>query len=158
MAEWMLDDEPTAPDAAERTLVPEGTHAFEIKDATEGPHKFKDGDYLMLRLSDTGRKFGLVFCDIPTDKRGASLAASLAKAVGGAAFGKKVALDPAELVGQRLLAEIYHSVSQKNGKTYVNVRKFAALPVEAGAVETATAQPGRSRPAKPAAGEDEIPF
>lgn len=158
MAEWMLDDvNDAAPDAGERALCPDGTHAFEIKDATEGPHKWKEGEFLMLRLSDTGRRYGLVFCDIPKDKRGAALADSLAKAVGCAAFGRKVAIDPGELVGQSVLAEVYQSVSAKNGKTYVNVRKFSSLPVEAGAVETATAKPKRSA-AAPAIGGDDIPF
>ena len=158
MAEWILDDVPeAAQETGERALCPDGTHAFRIQEATEGPHKWKEGEFLMLRLSDTGRRFGLVFCDIPKDKRGAALAASLAKAVGGAAFGRKVALDPGELVGQSVLAKVFQSVSQKTGKTRVNVSEFAALPVEAGQVETATAKPTRPA-AAPAIGDDDIPF
>ena len=80
--DWMMDEMPEEPARVERELVPEGEHAFEIRSVTEGPHKFKEGEFLMLRLSALNGSYQFVFLDIPKGAKGARLAASLAKALG----------------------------------------------------------------------------
>ncbi len=154
MAEWMLDDVTSGQETAQaRDMVPEGEHVFEVVKATEGPHKFREGEFLSLRLSDAGKKWALVFADIPKDKRGAPLAASLAKALGLGGFGSKVVIDPAELEGRQVIAEIYHTVS-KAGRTYANVRRFSAVEQAA----PAAARTPKQKADKAATATDDIPF
>ena len=143
MADWMIDELPTEPEKRERELVPEGEHAFEIKTAEQGPHKFKEGEFLMLRLSASNGSYQFVFCDIPFGSAGVRLAKSLADALGEQATGK-ISLNPGDLVGRSVRAVIYHRVGN-SGKTYVNVSEFKPPKVAA------------KKPAAVAA-KDDIPF
>ena len=142
--DWMMDELPEEPAKTERELVPEGEHTFEIKSATQGPHKFKEGEFLMLRLSATNGSYQFVFCDIPFGASGVRLAKGLADALGEAATGK-ISLDPEALAGREVRAVIYHRTGS-NGRPYVNVSEF---------------KPSKTKPAKPAkvvAAADDIPF
>lgn len=144
MAEWMMDDLPEEPAKTDREMVPEGEHGFEIKSASQGAHKFKQGEFLMLRLSALNGSYSFVFCDIPFGKEGVRLAKSLADALGEPATGK-LSLDPDAITGREVRAVIYHRVAN-SGKTYVNVSEF---------------KPPKTKPAKPAkvvAAADDIPF
>lgn len=158
--DWGIDDSIENEPASEaKAMVPEGDHTFVIRKATEGAHKFKDGEFLMLQLADEAKEFGLLFCDIEKGKRGAALASSLATATGAAAFGGKVSLDAAELVGQRVVAEIYHYASPKTGKVYANVRRFkAAEPVVENAEATSRSPAKRTAAQRIAGDTDDIPF
>jgi hypothetical protein len=146
MADWMIDDMPEEPAKTERELVPEGEHSFEIKSATQGPHKFKEGEFLMLRLSATNGSYQFVFCDIPFGASGVRLAKGLAEALGEAATGK-ISLDPEALAGREVRAVIYHRTGS-NGRTYVNVSEFKP---------TKTAVKAAKKAATVAA-QDDIPF
>ena len=159
--DWDFDstDIVNEPAREAREMIPDGVHTMEVKRASEGAHKFKEGEYLMLQMADTGKAYGLVFCDIPKGKHGAALASSLATAIGGAAFGGKVSLDPADLEGQRVDVEIFHYVSPKTGKCYANVRKFhAAQPVVETAEATSKAPAKRTADQKIAGDRSDIPF
>lgn len=158
MAEWEMTDEPVeaaARPAGEREICPEGERVFVIRAATEGAHRFKDGEWLMLRLGDAEGRFGMVFCDIPKDNSGAAAAAGLAKALGLGPFGSKVVLDPKDLEGREVVAEIYHR-QKKTGGVFVNVRRFSAV------METDKPAPPKRTPKQKAdaaaMNTDDIPF
>lgn len=157
MAEWEMTDEPveTKPAAGQRDICPPGERVFVIRSATEGAHKWKDGEWLMLRLGDAEGRFQMVFCDIPKDKSGAAAAAGLAKALGLGAFGSKVVLDPEELEGREVVAEIYHR-EKKTGGVYVNVGRFSPV------MKADKAPPAKRTPLQKAdaaaASTDDIPF
>jgi hypothetical protein len=154
MAEWMIEEEtfPQEMPKTERELVPEGEHGFEIKSATEGPHKFKEGEFLMLRLSALNGSYSFVFCDIEKSAKGARLASSLSAALGGPAAGR-LSLVAEELEGREVRARVYHQVG-KNGRTYVNVGEF--LPAKTAAAKPATAK--KVDRAAAVAAPDDIPF
>lgn len=131
--DWDVFEIDAAP-AQERGLVPEGRHQFTIKAASEGPHKFLEGEFLMLRLAPEERGWGLVFCDIGNRARDAALAASLAAAIGRPSKGR-ISLVPADLEGQAVAAVIRH-VAKRDGTTRAEVASFepagaAAVPAEA---------------------------
>lgn len=151
-----MTDEPVEakPAAGQREICPPGERVFVIRSATEGAHKWKDGEWLMLRLGDAEGRFQMVFCDIPKDKSGAAAAAGLAKALGLGAFGAKVVLDPEELEGREVVAEIYHR-EKKTGGVYVNVGKFS--PVMETKAKPANRTPKQKADAA-AASTDDIPF
>jgi hypothetical protein len=151
MADWSMETMPEDPTRKERELVPEGDHDFEIRAASEGPHKFKEGEFLMLRLSPVNGSYSFVFVDIPFGSAGASLARSLAEALGEEAGGK-VSLDPTALEGREVRAEIYHRTSA-NGRTYANVSRF----VKPKAAKKAAA-PKAVDKAAAASAPDDIPF
>jgi hypothetical protein len=146
MADWMIDDMPEEPAKTERELVPEGEHTFEIKSATQGPHKFKEGEFLMLRLSATNGSYQFVFVDIPFGPTGVRLAKSLSDALGEAATGK-ISLDPEALAGREVRAVIYHRTGS-NGRTYVNVSEFKPPKAATKAAKKAAT----------VAAQDDIPF
>lgn len=158
MAEWEMTDEivEARPAAGQREICPPGERVFVIRSAVEGPHKWKDGEWLMLRLGDAEGRFSMVFCDIPKDYTGAAAAAELAKALGMAAFGGKIRLDPAELEGREVVADIYHRANTKTGKVYVNVREFKPV------METDKPAPAKRTPKQKAdaaaTATDDIPF
>lgn len=156
MAEWEMTDEivETKPAAGQREICPPGERVFVIRSATEGAHKWKPGDWLMLRLGDAEGRFQMVFCDIPKDKSGAAAAAGLAKALGLGAFGAKVVLDPEELEGREVVAEIYHR-PKKTGGVWVNVGKFS--PVMETKAKPANRTPLQKADAA-AVSTDDIPF
>ena len=151
MADWTMSELPEEPSKVERELVPEGEHGFEIRAAEEGPHKFKEGQFLKLRLSAMNGSYQFVFCDIPFGPTGVRLAYSLADALGETSSGK-ISLDPTTLAGREVSAVIYHNVG-KNGRTYVNVSEFKPLKL--------AGKPAAAKPAKKAAAvaaPDDIPF
>jgi hypothetical protein len=150
--DWALDDFAETEAKTEREIVPEGEHAFEIRSATEGPHKYREGEFLSLRLSALNGSHQFVFCDIPKGKQGARLAASLAKALGLEAGGS-VSIDPTEIQGRTVRATIWHKVAA-SGRTYVNVEKFSPdVPAEP------PARKAKKVDAAPAAAApDDIPF
>jgi len=156
MAEWDMTDEivETKPSAGQREVCPPGERVFVIRSATEGAHKFKPGDWLMLHLGDAEGIYQMVFCDIPKDKSGAAAAAGLAKALGLGPFGSKVVLDPEELKGREVVAEIYHR-PKKVGGVWVNVGKFS--PVMETKAKPANRTPKQKADAA-AASTDDIPF
>ena len=158
--DWNVNDEITnTPDRHAGGLCPEGEHTFRIHKATQGGHRFKEGQFLMLQLADEAKEYSLVFCDIAAGSGGAPMATSLAQAISGAAFGGKVSLDPEELVGQRVKAEIYQFIANKSGRTYAAVRRFLpADPVVETAEATAKAPAKRTADQKIAGDRDEIPF
>lgn len=151
--DWMMDEMPEEPARVERELVPEGEHAFEIRSATEGPHKFKEGEFLMLRLSALNGSYQFVFLDIPKGAKGARLAASLAKALGLDVDGK-ISLSPEDLQGKTVRATIWHKVAD-SGRTFVNVEKFSA---DATAAEAPARKPAVKKTAAAVAAPDDIPF
>jgi len=147
---------PPPAEFGERELVPDGQHEFEIRSAVEGRHKWREGDYLMLQLSAVGKRYSLVFCDIEKGRNGKALAGTLAQALSVDATGK-VRLAPEDIEGRRVWAETYQKVG-KNGKTYVNVRRFVPAAPPA-------APPDKPKPARPAKAatkieypNDDIPF
>lgn len=150
--DWMTDELPEEPAKTERELVPEGEHAFEIKAASQGPHKWKEGEFLMLRLSPLNGSYQFVFCDIPFGSAGVRLAKSLSDALGEAATGK-VSLNPDELVGREVRASVYHRIG-KTGKTFVNVSEFRKPKAAA----KAEPQAKRADRAAAVAAPDDIPF
>ena len=158
--DWNVNDEITnTPDRHAGGLCPEGQRTFRIHKASQGPHKYKEGEFLMLTLADEAKEYGLVWCDIAAGSGGAAMATMLAQAIGGAAFGGKVSLDPADLVGQRVIAEIYHYTVQKTGAVKAYVRKFlAADPVVETAEETSRSPARRTADQRIAGDPNDVPF
>lgn len=154
MADWTIEEAaPTGGRVA--NMIPPGTHRMRIKSASEGAHKWRSGEYLMLRLHDLAGQFDTVFDDIPCEQSGAWRAKSLAEAVGLAVGSESVSVSPDDLLGVEVLAEIVHSQSKATGKVYANVVRYhAAPPVNAATVETRPAKRGRM----PASAADDIPF
>jgi hypothetical protein len=113
-----------APVGAERSLLPAGRQRLTVKSATEGPHRFLDGDFLMMRLAPAEPGYGLVFCDIGQGPRDARLAGSLSQAIGGEASGR-VSLLAADLEGKQVDAEIVHATG-KDGTVRPRVAMFYA--------------------------------
>ena len=134
--DWGLDDDfppVTVRDDSrppERELVPEGDHAFQIREVID------HGDKVEFRLVHDEKRFGWVFSRLPKAADwGRRILSSLRKAVG-MTREEWAAGEITDLVGRRVRARIYHKAG--NGKTFVNVAEF--LPAEQ-VVETATAKP-----------------
>jgi hypothetical protein len=146
-------DEPAAPTTTERELLPEGTHELLIKEV-------RVGDLLEVRLAHEDRRYGWVFCRLPKD-------ASWAKTIGRslvAALGmddaKWKAADPSDVADRLVQAELYHKVG-RDGRTWVNVRRF--LPVEKPAAAPIKKSPPRTAGEKAMkqameTSSDDIPF
>lgn len=100
----------------DRMDVPEGVHQMEIRQVIQHP------DQLELRLVHDDKRFGWVFCRL---KHGEGWAKNLAKQLA-SAFDISAAawaeLDPTELAGRRVRAEIVHR--QVSDRLYVNVHAF----------------------------------
>jgi hypothetical protein len=149
--DWTMHDQAESP-VADRELVPEGEHLFEIRSASEGKHKFKEGDFLMLRLAAASGAYQFLFCDIPAGPAGAKLARSLADALGDQG-GPNVSISASALEGRQVRAEVYHRISA-NGKTYVNVSRFVAAEPLTKPVKVRNKADATARAAAP----DDIPF
>ena len=151
-----FSEEPAAPQAVERELVPEGLHTFRIKEVI-------DGDRLEVRLALDDRRCGWVFCNLPRDANWAKgIHASLQKALG-MTKAEWDACEVTDLAGRVVAAEVYHKVQQATGRTYVNVRKFLPAEVEPEPALTARPKPrSQAKKAdaafKKAGGDDDIPF
>ena len=124
LADWKDEPETGAENRKEFDLVPEGDRVLEIRQASQGAHRFKKGaaSYLMLQLAATEGKHQFIFWDIPHNKNGTRGARQLAEALC-LPIGEKLAINPDDVIGRRFLAEVYHTVSQTNGKTYANIRR-----------------------------------
>lgn len=151
LSDWTDEPQTEAENRKDFGLVPEGDRVLEIRQASQGPHRFKKGcaSYLMLQLAATEGKHQFIFWDIPHNKNGVRGARQLAEALG-LPVGEKLSIDPDAISGRRILAEVYHTVSQTNGKTYANVRRVRKDETD-------------TRPAWEMAGpgggvEDDIPF
>ena len=145
----------------ERSLLPAGRHTLTVKSATEGPHRFLDGEFLMMRLAPAEPGYGLVFCDIGGGRRDVALAASLSEAIGGPASGR-VSITPKLVDGKTVDAEIIHATG-KDGTVRPRVAMFYAP--RADEPEPQADKPARRRTATQkvdaetrAAGPDDIPF
>lgn len=140
--DWGLDED--TPDvvrddsrAPERELVPEGDHAFQIKEVID------HGEKVELRLAHDDKRFSVVVARIPKDDWGRRILSSLRKAVG---MNREewAAGEITDLVGRRVSARIYHKAGRD--RTFVNVAEF--LPAEP-VIETATAKPQVERAVAP---------
>lgn len=122
----------------ERELVPEGDHAFQIREVID------HGDKVEFRLVHDDRRFGWVFPKPPKNVDwGKRILSSLRKALG-MTREEWAAGEITDLVGRRVRARIYHKAG--TNKTWVNVAEF--LPPE-NHVETATAAPVVERAVAP---------
>jgi hypothetical protein len=144
MPDWGLDDDFPPVDAGNdsrppvRELVPEGDHAFKIREVID------HGDVVELRLVHDDKRFGWVFARTPkTVDWGKRILSSLRKACG-MTREEWAAAEITDLAGRRVTARVYHKAG--NGRTFVNVGEFLATePV----VETATAKPLAERAVAP---------
>lgn len=169
MPNWGLDDFDDTPPVNEsaaptRELVPEGEHAFQIREVI-------DGDRVEIRLVHEDRRYGWVFANLPANADWAKRILSTLRKACGMSREEWASTPITDLVGRRVVARVYHKAG--NGKTFVNVGEFKpAEPtveraVAAPAVERAVAPPApRATPARTAtkkadaAGHDpdDIPF
>ena len=154
------DNAPAAVETAERPLVPVGTHTLTIVHAEEGPNEYKRSDEnpeglcLKLRLgTDGGHKF--VFDDIPQHLawRARQFAAALAIVPAGDALD----LEPSELVGQKVTAEITHYTS-KVGKKSAVVKKYVPATQTPKAARAPSPSSATRRAVMASVPDDEIPF
>jgi hypothetical protein len=148
--------------AGEREMIPDGTHNVTIREASEGPHKFPDGnpgEFLHLTLAPNG-PYGFVWLSLGGSAKDKSLAGALAAALGYTPEGWQDA-DPSELVGREVRATT-KQVTLKTGRTRAFVNDF--LPVVAQAEPER--KPANRLPAQKVAaargdeagGDDDIPF
>lgn len=170
MPDWGLDefetDAPTAAEVAraEREDVPEGDHAFGIRQVID------NGPSVEIRLEHTDRRFGWVFCRCPKEADwGRRIMSSLRKAVG-MTREEWAAAPITDLVGRRVRARVYHKPKPGGVGVWANVGEFLPGAVETAAVspvvERAVAPPSpRTRPtatqradAAAAMPDDDIPF
>jgi hypothetical protein len=157
--DWNISaDEPqqAAPESTERMDLPEGVHELQIKTVAE------DTTQLVLELAHEDRRYWWVKVSL---KKGQAWARVLVAQLAGAlALSEQEWADTAsdDLTGRRVMAEIRHRAGN-NGRVFVNVWKFMAIPqLEQEAVEKAK-RPARTPAAKvkaasPAIGSDDIPF
>jgi hypothetical protein len=158
--DFTFSDEQTTTVNIERDIVPAGVHTMTIRHAEEGPNQFKTSDEnpqgmcLKLRLATNTGDYRFVFDDIPAHL--GWRAKQLADALGVAASGATVSLDPATLEGRELTVEVSHYTS-KAGKTSAVVKKYVKA---SGTPKPATQAKPRTQAAKVAAGasDDHIPF
>lgn len=158
---------PALQPARQYEVVPVGTHAVEIVAASIGDVAWKastanpEGQCLKLRLG-AGRDYGLVFVDIPRDRKWLfkALAASLGLEPG--ADGKVSIGPPDGLIGRHARVEIAHYTTRA-GETRASVKRW--LPAERQPVApTSRPVPARTQSVKAAAefrasaAEDDLPF
>jgi len=161
--EWTMEDAYTVTEKTPSPIVPVGTWEFEIKNATEGPNKYRqsdknpEGQCLSFRLSALNGTYLFVFVDIPLDK--GWIAKQLADAIGLGERGGLLNIGSIDIEGARIKAEIEHYTA-KSGKVSAQVKKF--LPaVEAEKPEEQKPPAARSQTAKARAAmtnDDDIPF
>ncbi len=137
MDDWGFDDidqvaatpEPQA--TGTREMVPEGRHGLKIERAGE------DDASLKITLAHPDKRLGWVWDTMP---KGNGIAkarlASLLRALG-VQLDDWRRMDPGDLVGRHVEAEIYHKVGTKGG-TFVNVRKYYEPEPVAPAAKPAT--------------------
>jgi hypothetical protein len=159
MDDWGFEDfdqvaatpEPQA--AGGRELVPEGRHGFRVERAGE------DDTSLKVTLAHPDKRMGWVWDTMP---KGNGIAkarlASLLRALG-VQLDDWRRMDPGDLIGRHVEAEIYHKVGSKGG-TFVNVRKYyEAEPAPAAAKPAAArSQAAKAHKATTEGNADAIPF
>jgi hypothetical protein len=116
---WGLDDIDTPPvnesAAPTRELVPEGEHAFQIREVI-------DGDRVEIRLVHEDRRYGWVFANLPANADWAKRILSTLRKGCGMSREEWARTPITDLVGRRVVARVYHKAV--NGKTFVNVAEF----------------------------------
>jgi len=162
--EWTMEDAYTVTEKTPSPIVPVGTWEFEIKNATEGPNKYRqsdknpEGQCLSFRLSALNGTYLFVFVDIPLDK--GWIAKQLADALLLRERAGMLSMDSIDIEGARVWAEIEHYTA-KSGKVSAQVKKFlpAVEAVEPVAEEKAPAARSQTAKARAAmANDDDIPF
>lgn len=161
MVDFGLDDDEFATEPAarnaEREMVPEGEHPFQIRQVTQ----LEDGR-VEVRLEHADKRFGWVFGKFPKTGWGARLLSELRRACH-MSREEWAAADITDLAGRRVRARVYHKGQ------YVNVGEFIpGDPPGLPPVERAVAPPSsRATPkrtatqradAAAAMPEDDIPF
>ncbi len=132
--DFTFSDEQTQTVNIERDIVPAGVHTMTIRHAEEGPNQYKTSDEnpqglcLKLRLATNTGDYKFVFDDLPAHL--GWRAKQLADALGVAANGATVSLDPDSLVGRELTVEVSHYTS-KAGKTSAVVKKYVKAATQA---------------------------
>jgi hypothetical protein len=150
------EPEQAAPASTERMDLPEGVHELQIKTVSE------DTTQLVLELAHEDRRYWWVKVSL---KKGQTWARVLVAQLAGAlALSEQEWADTQsdDLTGRRVMAEIRHRVGT-NGRTFVNVWKFMAIPQLAEEAAEVAKRPARTPAAKvkqtaPAIGSDDIPF
>jgi hypothetical protein len=156
--DFTFSDEQTQAVNIERDIVPAGVHTMTIRHAEEGPNQYKTSDEnpqgmcLKLRLATNTGDYRFVFDDIPAHL--GWRAKQLADALGVAANGATVSLDPATLEGRELTVEVSHYTS-KAGKVSAVVKRYAKAT---GTPKPAAQSKPRSVAPKFQEGSDAIPF
>jgi len=156
--DFTFSDEQTQAVNIERDIVPAGIHTMTIRHAEEGPNQYKTSDEnpqgmcLKLRLATNTGDYRFVFDDIPAHL--GWRAKQLADALGVAANGATVSLDPATLEGRELTVEVSHYTS-KAGKVSAVVKRYAKAT---GTPKPAAQSKPRSVAPKFQEGSDAIPF
>jgi hypothetical protein len=156
--DFTFSDEQTQTVNIERDIVPAGVHTMTIRHAEEGPNQYKTSDEnpqglcLKLRLATNTGDYRFVFDDLP--KHLGWRAKQLADALGVAANGATVSLDPDSLVGRELTVEVSHYTS-KAGKTSAVVKKYVKA---SGTPKPAMQSKPRSVAPRFEEGSDAIPF
>jgi hypothetical protein len=150
------EPEQAAPASTERMDLPEGVHELQIKTVSE------DTTQLVLELAHEDRRYWWVKVTFKKDQGWARvLVAQLAAALAlSAQEWSETQMD--DLTGRRVMAEIRHRAGQ-NGRVFVNVWKFMAIPQLADEAAEVAKKPARTPAAKvkataPAIGSDDIPF
>jgi len=150
------EPEQAAPDSTERVDLPEGVHELQIKTVAE------DTTQLVLELAHEDRRYWWVKVSL---KKGQGWARVLVAQLAGAlALSEQEWADTAsdDLTGRRVMAEIRHRAGN-NGRVFVNVWKFMAIPQLAEEAAVVARKPARTpadkvKAASPAIGSDDIPF
>jgi hypothetical protein len=156
--DFTFSDEQTQAVNIERDIVPAGVHTMTIRHAEEGPNQYKTSDEnpqgmcLKLRLATNTGDYRFVFDDIPAHL--GWRAKQLADALGVAANGETVSLDPATLEGRELTVEVSHYTS-KAGKVSAVVKRYAKAT---GTPKPAAQSKPRSVAPKFREDSDAIPF
>ena len=159
MGEWweITAEVAAAPAAkAERELVPDGTAEYQIVRQSADEAKFS------IRLSDTGKRYGLVFVDFyrlnkdgTANTKSSGRLRELAEALGLTPAAWQQAVAAGDLVGRHVMATTRQWQPQGGGQTKVAVDRFspAASPEPKQAAKA-------KRPAKAQSigVEDDIPF
>jgi len=155
--DFIIEDEQFQPVTIERDIVPAGMHEMTIRHAEEGPNEYKvtdvnpDGMCLKLRLATSSGNYKFVFDDIP--KHLGWRAKQLADAIGLAAAGGKISLDPGSLVGCTVTVEISHYTA-KSGKVSAVVKRYVQATPKSSPKPKASS---RTAPPKEVAASD-VPF
>jgi hypothetical protein len=147
------DDFAAEPKAkAEREPLQDGRHELQIMRVQQEPGR------LVVALAHENDRWAWVWFKPPHDAGWAKpIVASLATACG-MSRSQWLAIDPGDLVGRRVAAEVYQKVGS-NGLTYVNVSKFyEAAPIEPVRKSPPRTAGEKAMKAAMESAQDDIPF